>query len=104
MAQWSKYWLALVSRLLQVGRAAKRDRKSPGGRKKKETEIKQLAIVCKIGISKLQTELNNGVTKTESSLPKVIKELYIFLKKSKEVTCQQLVAGRLAEALTKYVI
>lgn len=54
-----------------------------------------------MGISKLQTKLNNGVTKTESSLSEVIKELYSFLKKSKEVTCQQMVAGRLAETLTK---
>lgn len=63
--------------------------------------MKQLVTDCKMGISKLQTELNNGVTKTESLPSKVNKELYSFLKKSKKVTCQQLVAGRLAETLTK---
>lgn len=49
-------------------------RNSPRARKKKETEIKQLAIVCKIRTSKLQTVLNNDVTKIESLLYKVIKE------------------------------
>lgn len=84
MAQGSKYWLALATRLLQVGRAAVWMRNSPREReKKKETEMKQLVTVCKMGISKLQTELNNGVTKTESLPSKVNKELYSFLKKSK---------------------
>lgn len=35
MAQWSKYWLALVTRLLQVGRAAVWMRSSSRGRKKR---------------------------------------------------------------------
>lgn len=54
-----------------------------------------------MAISKLQTKLNNGVTKTESLLSKDTKELYSFLKKSKDVTRQQLLAGRWAEILTQ---
>lgn len=70
--------------------------KQPKREEKKEIEIKQSAIVCKMGISKLQTKFKNGVKDW-----RVIKELYSFLKKLKEVTCQQHVAGRLAETLTK---
>lgn len=47
MAQWSKYWLALVTRLLQVGRAAVWMRNNPRGRKKKKLRLNNLLLSAK---------------------------------------------------------